>query len=79
MKRPKTKEDNKVEYSTISLPAPLVDKIKKNIEGTGINSVSAYVAFILRQILSSPTKKSPLKKKDEAEVKKRLRRLGYLK
>lgn len=78
MKRPKRKDENKVEYGTISLPMPLINKIKKRIEGTGMNSVSAYVAFILRQILSSSESKEVLNKKDEEEIKKRLKSLGYL-
>jgi hypothetical protein len=76
MKKAKNKEDNKVEYGTISLPLPLIEKIKKRIEGTGMNSVSAYVAFILRQILSSNSHEL-LNKKEEMEVKNRLKSLGY--
>ncbi len=81
MKKPKTKDDNKVEYGTISLPIPLISKIKKKIEGTGMNSVSAYVAFILRQILSSEDSsqtKELFTKQEEDEVRKRLKGLGYI-
>jgi hypothetical protein len=78
MKRPKKRDENKVEYGTVSLPMPLINKIKKRIEGTGMNSVSAYVAFILRQILSSSESKEVLSKKDEEEIKRRLKSLGYL-
>jgi hypothetical protein len=77
MKRPKRKDENKVEYGTISLPIPLINKIKKRIEGTGMNSVSAYVSFVLRQILSSSDSKV-LSKEDEEEIKRRLKSLGYL-
>lgn len=77
MKRAKNKEDNKVEYGTISLPAPLIEKIKKRIEGTGMNSVSAYVAFVLRQVLSYPSEGKLLDRGEEDEVKRRLRSLGY--
>ena len=75
MKKRKKKEDNKVNYGTISLPLPLIEKIKKKIVGTGFSSVSSYVAFILRQILAISEERG----KDEIEgVKKRLRALGYL-
>lgn len=78
MKKYKKKEENKVEYGTISLPIPLINKIKKNIKGTGIPSVSAYVAFVLRQILSSPQDSSTiLSKSEEQEIKQRLKSLGY--
>lgn len=77
MRLPKKKEDNKVAYGTISLPLPLIEKIKKRIGGTGISSVSAYVAFVLRQILSSPSSKGEFSKEEEKEVRRRLKSLGY--
>jgi hypothetical protein len=76
MKIAKKSEDNKVEYGTISLPLPLINKIKKRIDGTGMNSVSAYVAFVLRQILSSDSKEL-LDKEEEKKIKSRLKSLGY--
>jgi len=76
MKKPK---EFKMQYGTVSLPMPLIDNIKKKIEGTGINSVSAYVTFVLRQIFSSsPVKEEILDKKSEEEIKERLSNLGYL-
>ena len=54
------KKENKSEYGTISLPIQLIKKIKENIEGTGIHSVSSYVTLILRQIFSSPQKKGEI-------------------
>lgn len=77
MKKTKTKEDNKVEYGTVSLPKSLINLIKKKIKGTGINSVSSYVSFVLRQILSSSDQNTE-NKKAEDEVRERLRRLGYI-
>lgn len=77
MKRAKIKSENKVEYGTISLPLPLINKIKEKIKGTGMNSVSAYVAFVLREILSSENTKELLSKSEKEEVKKRLKSLGY--
>jgi metal-responsive CopG/Arc/MetJ family transcriptional regulator len=77
MKRPKNRGENKVDYGTISLPSPLIKKVKERIKGTGMNSVSAYVAFVLRQILSSGSSGELISKQEEAEVKKRLKQLGY--
>jgi len=77
MKRSKKIDDNKVAYGTVSLPMPLIEKIKKRIEGTGMNSVSAYVAFVLRQILSYPSKDKLLNRTEEEEVRNRLKSLGY--
>jgi len=47
----KTKRENKTSYSTVSLPAPLVEKIKETINGTGYVSVSDFVTDIIRTVL----------------------------
>lgn len=78
MKRQKKKDENKVAYGTISLPLPLIKKIKKKIRGTGVNSVSSYISFILRQILSSPhDSREAFSTQDKEEIKARLKALGY--
>lgn len=69
MKKPKENKDNKIEYGTVSLPLPLIEKMKKDIKRTGMQSVSAYVTFILRQVISGESVE---------EVRKRLKRLGYI-
>ena len=71
------KEINKNKYGTVSLPMPLIEKIKENIDGTGIHSPSAYIAFILRQIFSE-SHQEVLDKETEEEIKSRLKSLGYL-
>lgn len=77
-----SKDEHKVEYSTVSLPKPLVEKIKKRMEGTGFSSVSSYVTYVLREVLSSiegdENKKQAFTKEEEEKVKKRLRDLGYI-
>lgn len=75
------KENEKLKYGTISLPIPLIEKIKKRMKGTGFNSVSGYVAYVLRQILTETeenAEKPALSEKNEEKVKKRLKALGYL-
>ena len=74
MKRAKKSDENKIDYGTISLPLPLIEKIKDKIKGTGMPSVSAYVSFVLRQVLSSSKEVS---KKEIEDVKKRLKIFGY--
>lgn len=66
----------KSKYGTISLPMSLIYSVKKKIEGTGMNSVSSYVSFVLRQILSSESDEL-MDKKAKIEVKKKLKILGY--
>jgi Arc/MetJ-type ribon-helix-helix transcriptional regulator len=68
-------------YTTISIPTPLADKIKKRIEGTGFNSLSSYVTYILRQVISSIEQDEhdvEFSKEDEEKIKNRLRNLGYI-
>ena len=69
--------------TTISIPKPLAEKIKKRLKGTGFNSVSSYVTYVMRQVISNMEEKGDKKtegfsKKDEEAVKSRLRGLGYL-
>ena len=73
------KEENK--YTTISIPTPLAGKIKKRIEGTGFNSLSSYVTYVLREVISNiedEEQDDAFSKEDEEKVKERLRALGYL-
>ncbi len=71
------KSDNK--YTTISIPVQLNGKLKRKIEGTGFHSVSSYVTYILRQLISSTDKNDKgFTKNDEAKVRQRLKNLDYL-
>mgnify|MGYP000039619184 CR=1 FL=1 len=70
-------------YTTVSLPQPLAEKLKKRMEGTGFTSMSSYVTYILRQVVSSieeeeSAPKEAFTKDDEERVKSRLKALGYL-
>jgi len=67
-------------FTTISIPTPLAEKIKKRIEGTGFTSLSSYVTYVLREVISGIEEESEevFSKEDEEKVKDRLRALGYL-
>ena len=67
-------------FTTISIPTPLAEKIKKRITGTGFTSLSSYVTYVLREIISGKTydHEEAFTKEDEEKVRKRLRALGYL-
>jgi metal-responsive CopG/Arc/MetJ family transcriptional regulator len=71
------KEHEKV---TIKIPKPLYDNLRHIIEESGFNSVTEFIVYILRDIISSrATEKQPSLSKKEIEiVKKRLKSLGYL-
>lgn len=64
-------------YTSTSIPASLFKRVKKHIKGTGFTSVSGYVTYILREIVSGGRTKSV--DKDQERVKERLRALGYIK
>lgn len=45
--------EHKIEYTTISMPKTLVEKKKERMKSTGFSSVSSYVTYVLRQVISS--------------------------
>jgi len=73
-------EKDEKKFTTISIPMPLAEKIKKRIEGTGFTSLSSYVTYVLREVLSGTEEEEgeAFTKEDEERVKERLRALGYL-
>jgi len=81
-----TMSEKESNVTTISVPKQLFEKIKKRCEGTGFNSVSSYVTYVMRQVLSKTeeeggrpqAKDEPFSADDEKRVKERLRSLGYL-
>ena len=72
----KVKRAKRIDFTSISIPTTLFKKVESHIDGTGFPSVSGYVAFILRNILSE---EGNSKADYETEtVKRRLRELGYM-
>ncbi len=71
----------KRKHTTVSIPTQLYKNIKGRIEGTGFTSVSDYVTYVLREVLSSleeEDKEEVFSEEEEEKVKERLRALGYL-
>jgi Arc/MetJ-type ribon-helix-helix transcriptional regulator len=66
----------KRKYGTISLPAPLIKKIKKKTEGTGFTSVSSFVEYLVRAFVEESEINTADKAKEN--IMKRLKALGYL-
>ena len=73
------------DITTVTIPVQLAEKLKKRIKGTGFTSLSSYVTYILRQVVSSieidktkKKEKEAFNEEDEKRVKDRLRGLGYL-
>lgn len=65
---------------TIKIPRPLYDNLNQIIEGGGFNSVTEFIVYVLRDLLSSRiNRKEPALSPKEIEmVKNRLKSLGYL-
>ncbi len=66
----------KRKYTTITIPAALFEKIRKNIQGTGFSSVSDYATYVLRETMSEAAMGKSGSKGSEGVVAK-LRALGY--
>jgi len=75
--------DSKV---TIKIPGPLYNRIAKIVAGSGFNSVTDFIVYVLRDLVSTKGEAKTLKKiedaslsKEEIEaIRKRLKSLGYL-
>lgn len=71
--------DEVKKFTTVSIPTPLFKKVEARIKGTGFTSVSGYVTYVLREIVSEEeVEAEPFTKEDEERVKDKLRALGYL-
>ena len=69
------------EYTTISIPKDLADRIKKRLETSSFRSLSEYTIYILRQIEIAAEMREKSKgftKEDEKEIERRLKALGYI-
>lgn len=67
------------ELTSISIPKKLSDKIKEKIKDTPFHTVSSYITFVMRLIiLESEDSKDAITKKDEENVKIKLKKLGYI-
>ncbi len=70
---------------TIKIPKPLYEKLKKIIEGTGYSSVTEFVVYVLRDLISVDSMQKSqqedmvqLTEEEIRAIKKRLRNLGYM-
>ncbi len=66
------------QYTSVSIPTSLFRQIEERLKGTSFESVSDYVTFVLKEVVSEEEEAQPLTKQDEESVKGRLRALGYL-
>ena len=68
------------EKVTLKIPKPIYDNLTEIIKESGFNSVTEFVVYVLRDLISSRSvQKEPALTREEIEsVKKRLKSLGYL-
>lgn len=66
--------------ATIKIPKQLYESLKKQIEGTGFSSVTDFIVYVMRDIAASGKlhEESSLTKKEIDQIRKRLKRLGYI-
>jgi Arc/MetJ-type ribon-helix-helix transcriptional regulator len=65
--------------TTVSIPKSLANKVRELCRGTGFTSLSSFVVYVLRQIVSEKDiDEKGFSKKDEEIIKQRLRSLGYI-
>lgn len=66
------------EYTTVSIPKDLADRIEETIEGTSFSSTSDLVRFLLRSIVIQHQREGQLSEAEFDEITSQLRELGYL-
>jgi len=66
--------------ATIKIPRPLYNKLSQLVESSGYNSVTEFVVYVLRDIISvhGAGSEQPYSEQELEQVKEHLRRLGYL-
>ena len=75
---PKPVRESKV---TVKIPRPLYRKIQQVVDGSGFNSPTDFIVFVLRDVLGEAERAPVADAYSEAEledVKRKLKNLGYL-
>jgi Arc/MetJ-type ribon-helix-helix transcriptional regulator len=68
---------------TIKIPRPLYNKIQQLIEGSGFNSATDFIVYVLRDLISESGANAALESdrfspEELTALKKKLKNLGYL-
>ena len=66
------------DYTTVSIPKDLADKVEETIEGTSFSSTSDLVRFLLRSIVVQHERQGELTEAEFSEIADQLEDLGYL-
>ena len=66
---------------TVKIPRPLYRKIQQVVDGSGFNSPTDFIVFVLRDVLGEAERPAVQEQYSETEledVKRKLKNLGYL-
>lgn len=66
------------EYTTVSIPKDLAERVEETIQGTSFSSTSDLVRFLLRSIVIQHQRRGELTEADFDVIAERLQDLGYL-
>jgi Arc/MetJ-type ribon-helix-helix transcriptional regulator len=66
------------EYTTVSIPKELAERVDDTIEGTSFQSTSDLVRFLLRSIVIQHQQRGELTEAEFDEITEQLQDLGYL-
>ena len=66
------------DYTTVSIPTELADRVDETIEGTSFSSTSDLVRFLLRSIVIKHQQRGELTEAEFDEIAEQLEDLGYL-
>jgi len=66
------------DYTTVSIPKDLADRVEETIEGTSFSSTSDLVRFLLRSIVIQNQQQGELTEAEFSEIADQLEDLGYL-
>jgi Arc/MetJ-type ribon-helix-helix transcriptional regulator len=66
------------EYTTVSIPKDLAERVEDTIDGTSFQSTSDLVRFLLRSIVIRHQRRGELTEAEFEEIATQLRDLGYL-
>ncbi len=66
------------DYTTVSIPKELADRVDETIEGTSFQSTSDLVRFLLRSIVIQHQQTDELTEAEFEEITEQLKGLGYL-
>lgn len=66
---------------TVKIPRPLYRKIQAVVDGSGFSSPTDFIVYVLRDLMGEASASDAKPEVDKAEIdelKRKLRKLGYL-